>query len=132
MSQTNIEEWIYIRNSVSLDTLIKDFSIVPQARPSILPILTKAIQTSFGDFIEYKGVKTPYLGAFTRREEEFLKSIYAQFNGKIKLKVMKFIHTTDENGLVNGADIHLFSGSSKLGTYRVDINPKSKATHIIT
>ncbi len=45
---------------------------------------------------------------------------------------MRFIHTVDKNGLINGADIHLFSGSSKLGTFRIDINQKSNATHILS
>lgn len=45
---------------------------------------------------------------------------------------MRFIHTVDENGLINGADIHLFSGSSKLGMFRIDINRKSNATHILS
>jgi len=128
----DISNWIYENRGVSLEALINDFSKVPEPKPFFTPILTRENQTCFGEFIEYKGVKTSYLGAFTKKEEEFLKSIYLQFNGSLEIRTMRFIHTVDEDGLINGADIHLFSGSSKLGTFRVDINPKSNATHILS
>ncbi len=126
----SMDNWIYEDHEATLETLVSDFSKVPESRFSIVPILTRENQCHFGDFIEYKGVRTSYLGAFTKKEEEFLKSVYSQFNGNIR--TMRFIHTIDKNGLINGADIHLFSGSSKLGTFRVDINPKSNATHILS
>jgi len=39
---------------------------IPDSNPILTPILTRENQTCFGKFIEYKGVKTSYLGAFTR------------------------------------------------------------------
>ncbi len=128
----DLSNWIYEDHKLSLETLIDDFSKIPDSNPVLTPILTRENQTCFGKFIEYKGVKTSYLGAFTKKEEEFLKSIYSQFNGSLEIKTMRFIHTVDKNGLINGADIHLFSGSSKLATFRIDINRKSNATHILS
>lgn len=128
----DLSDWIYEDHNVSLETLISDFSKIPDSRPILTPILSRENQTSFGKFIEYKGVKTSYLGAFTKKEEEFLRSIYSQFNGSLEIRTMRFIHTVDKNGLINGADIHLFSGSSKVGTFRIDINRKSNATHILS
>ncbi len=128
----DLSNWIYEDHKVSLEALIDDFSKVSGSNPVLTPILTRENQTCFGKFIEFKGVKTSYLGAFTKKEEDFLKSIYTQFNGSLEIRAMRFIHTVDKNGLINGADIHLFSGSSKLGTFRIDVNRKSNATHILS
>lgn len=76
-----------------------------------------------GEFFQSKGMKTPYLGAFTRTEEAFLKHIFKTYKRKFILT-----HTEDNNFV----DLHLFSGSSKLGTYRIDINPNTNATHNLT
>ena len=37
-------------------------------------------QTCFGKFIEYEGVKTDYLGVFTRKEEKLKKGDSGRIN----------------------------------------------------
>ncbi len=85
----DLGNWIYDCHKASLETLFADFSKVPDSKPSLTPILTRENQTCFGEFIEYKGVKTSYLGAFTKKEEEFLKSIYSQFNGSLEIRTTR-------------------------------------------
>ncbi len=110
MNVPNLDSWLEISQSISIGQLENDFSGIVKDQGELIPILTKETQVSSGVFIEYNGMRTTYLGAFTHHEEEFLKSIYSQFNKKIELRIMHIIHTTDDNGLINGADIHLFSG----------------------
>ena len=64
----NLSNWIYEDDKVSLEALISDFSKVPDSKLSLTPLFTKENQSCFGKFIEYKGVKTSYLGAFTKKE----------------------------------------------------------------
>lgn len=81
-------------------------------------------------YLRGTGMKSFYLGAFTRQESEFIKSIISQLNHH--LRYMTILHRKSKTGLITGSDIHLFSGSSKIGTFRIDINEDSKATHFMT
>lgn len=84
-----------------------------------------------GEFLYSTGMKASYLGAFTSREIEFIKSFYRRINNPDK-NVLVMAHEQDDRGLVSLSDVHLFSGSSDLGTFRIDINEDSNATHVIT
>jgi hypothetical protein len=113
-----------------MNKTILDYGQVP-ALNDFLSIKSKEIleakeiefDNNRGEFYESKGMRTPYLGAFTSTEESFLKYVFKTFKRKFILT-----HTEDDQYV----DIHLFSGSSKLGTFRIDINPKTNATHITT
>jgi hypothetical protein len=85
-----------------------------------------------GDLIIGTGMKSSYLGAFTRLEINFIEKIIKSKDIAMNPAILKIIHKKDETGLISKTDIHLFSGSSLIGTFRIDINPKSNATHFIS
>ena len=96
-------------------------------------------QINKGIYLIGKGMRSFYIGAFTREQNELVQSFINQLNNHRFPKVMKLIHSEDKSslniyldekeathirkrlGLVNRRDIHLFCGSSNIGTYRIDI-----------
>jgi len=105
------------------------YSILDHLISKQLPaqISIKTNPQSKGKFMEGGGMKSTYLGAFTRIEIEFIKSFLLKIESNLNPKTMSIIHAKDVNGLINKSDIHLFCGGSEIGTYRVDINESSKA-----
>jgi len=67
------------------------------------------------------GMKSKYIGGFTRQEDRFLHDIYSILNSYLTCG------NAPTEKLISGKDLHLFSGGSSVGTTRVDINPESKA-----
>ena len=111
---------------------------------------TDRITDSDGEILIGYGVKSKWLGAFTKVECQLIGSVIFQYNEYIlrNLTVLKIIHTKDSLGkiteaelriegkdrdilykkLISERDLHLFCGSSDYLSIRVDINKKSKAT----
>jgi len=78
------------------------------------------------------GMKGCIIGAFTRMEDPFIQSIYRQKNASIKNPKILYVVHSKNKGLVSMRDVHLFCGSSDIGTYRIDINSNSSATHSLS
>ena len=70
MSESNLDSWLGISQSISLEQLEKDFSNIITKPEELIPLFTKKKNIWSGKFIEYNGMRTTYLGAFTTREEE--------------------------------------------------------------
>jgi len=110
----------------TFNELIRDFIHLQSEKQEVNFVLPKHTRNHY---LVGKGVNSKYKGAFTKQGIEFIKSIYLQINKFKNPKVLKIIHQKDSNGLITKTDIHLFSGSSEIGTFRIDINKKANATH---
>jgi len=117
-----------------------DYSIASFNYPSLIAMSisesyaadTKSVD--IGEFLIGTGMKSFYVGAFTKMEDQFIKSFLKQKNlhDFPELRLLFILHAHEQSGLISNSDVHLFSGSSKLGTIRVDISEKSEATHRMT
>jgi hypothetical protein len=116
-------------NALTEQKLLEDFGyLVCKQKQTILGQYA-GYRANCGKYISSTGMKSFYIGAFTKAESEFIQSFMNQKNRQEK--VLYMVHSREENGLVSKKDIHLFCGSSFLGTFRVDVNEKSTATHLI-